>query len=108
MNSSLPSSLPCPLPCSLSCLLIPSILPSSLILNCPHCNEFIIVHHEEIQCGIFRHGIYTNNLEPVDPHLSQKQCESLVMQKMIYGCGKPFQLFFDSSNNPYTQKCDYI
>jgi hypothetical protein len=80
----------------------------SFILNCPHCQEFLMIHKEEIKCAIFRHGIYNDSLEPIDPHTPKNICEKLVEEKKIYGCGKPFQLFIDVSGQPFTQECDYI
>jgi hypothetical protein len=81
----------------------------SILLNCPHCQQFFFVQKEEIKCAIFRHGIYIHNLEPIDPHLSKQKCQELVEQNKIYGCGKPFQMVMDSSGkNFYTQVCDYI
>ena len=41
-----------------------------LIVNCPHCNEFIII--EEINCKIFRHGVFKNTRIQIDPHSSKK------------------------------------
>jgi hypothetical protein len=67
-----------------------------------------MIHKEEIKCAIFRHGIYNDSLEPIDPHTPKNICEKLVEEKKIYGCGKPFQLFIDVSGQPFTQECDYI
>lgn len=69
-----------------------------MIIQCPHCNEFCLI--EEINCGIFRHGVYKNTLQQIYPHSTKEECEQL--QNLIYGCGKPFEIV---NNN--VKKCDY-
>ena len=44
-----------------------------MIITCPHCSEFIWI--DEINCGIFRHGILKNNLVQIHPHSSKELCE---------------------------------
>lgn len=65
---------------------------------CPHCNIAIFI--EQVNCGIFRCGIYKDTMTQVDPHLSKEECDKLVN---IYGCGKPFQI-----KNGKLIKCEYI
>tara|TARA_B100000073_G_scaffold322095_1_gene303145 strand:- start:140 stop:361 length:222 start_codon:yes stop_codon:yes gene_type:complete len=67
----------------------------------------------EINCAIYRHGIFKNTGEQIDPHASKEICDKLVEKELIYGCGKPFKLF--ENRNPvtkeinyYVEKCDYI
>ena len=75
------------------------------VVVCPHCNNPIII--EKINCGIFRHGMLKENNEQINPHLPKKQCDELVKQDLIYGCGKPFQIVIE--NEVLTVKiCDYI
>ena len=69
--------------------------------NCPHCNNMIEVI--EINCAIFRCGIYKINGSQVEPHLSKEECDKLKNEDKIWGCGKPFQLV----NNTLI-KCKYI
>ena len=74
-------------------------------VQCPHCNEFIII--EQINCAIFRHGIIKNNLQQINPHLSKPNCDFLVDNNLIYGCGKPFKI--QLINNIWiATSCDYI
>jgi hypothetical protein len=80
----------------------------SLILICPHCHEYFMVEKNEIICAIFRHGVYIDSLLPLDPHSPKNICDQLVSEKKIYGCGKPFQIFFDPSGESFTKICDYI
>ena len=39
-----------------------------MIITCPHCAEIIWI--DEINCGIFRHGILKSNLIQIDPMLN--------------------------------------
>ncbi len=71
------------------------------IINCPHCNMYIII--EQLNCGIFRCGIYKDTYKQIDPHLPKVFCDKLVLDNKIYGCGKPFQI----KNNIVTV-CGYI
>ncbi len=63
--------------------------------ECPNedCDGMIQVPQNMIACRIFRHGSFKCNGQPMDPHTPKVQCDQLVAQKLIYGCGKPF--FFD-------------
>lgn len=75
------------------------------ILNCPHCNESIII--EKINCGIFRHGILKQNFKQIDPHSLKELCDYFVKNDLIYGCGKPFRIILQ--NNQFEiEICDYI
>ena len=74
----------------------------NIIINCPHCNEIIII--EQLNCRIFRHGIFKNTLHQINPHTSKIDCDTLINQKLIFGCGKPFMI--DNDNNVII--CDYI
>jgi len=40
------------------------------ILRCPHCHDFFIM--EQLNCGIFRHGIYKSTLQQMEPHYLKK------------------------------------
>lgn len=70
-----------------------------LILTCPHCKDEIIVMREEINCGIFRHGVHKGTYEQLNPHATQEECDT----SDIYGCGKPFRIVDDKAII-----CDYI
>ena len=75
------------------------------IIICPHCNNYIII--KELNCGIFRHGIYKNTGKQINPHASKEMCDELVKEDLIYGCGKPFQII--EINDVLELKiCDYI
>lgn len=74
------------------------------IIICPQCGEYIIIH--ELNCGIFRHAIYKSG-EQIDPHMKEKDCQQLLKEKRIFGCGKPFRIIV--KDGVYVAEvCDYI
>ena len=77
------------------------------IFHCPDCQDYIIVNVSEINCRIFRHGVFKNSNNQIDPHSPKIVCDKYVEENMIYGCGKPFCLKFED-NKWYVDKCDYI
>ena len=54
-----------------------------IILECPHCNGVIIVLEKQLNCKIFRHGIFKKNGNQIDPHLKKDECEMLMRDKKI-------------------------
>lgn len=76
-----------------------------IYVECPHCNDMVEII--KINCGIFRHGIFKQNGQQINPHAPEEYCKEIFDKDLIYGCGKPFQLMF--SNNIYVAiKCSYI
>lgn len=63
-----------------------------ICMMCPHCHEEIIIKIAELNCHIFRHGVYKKNWQQIDPHMKKKECDRLFNKKLIYGCGKPFKI----------------
>jgi len=77
----------------------------NLILQCPHCNDFVLI--EELNCRIFRHAIIKSTNQQINPHATKSTCEHYISNKLIYGCGKPF--IINIINNKYEiDICDYI
>jgi hypothetical protein len=72
-----------------------------MIIKCPYCKQFIFI--EQLNCGIFRCGVYKNNFECIPAHLPKNECDELFKNGLIYGCSKPFQII-----NNKVVKCDYI
>lgn len=70
---------------------------------CPHCQGTIVVFPADIRCTIFRHATYRNNGNPIPPHTPKEECERLVREGIVWGCGKPFR--FDGT---HVEICDYI
>ena len=65
-----------------------SITTAEPIIVCPHCKEYIYI--QEINCGIFRHGVFRETGEQIPPHSLKTDCDNYVKNNLIYGCGKPF------------------
>ena len=78
-----------------------------IIVQCPHCKDYILVFKKELNCKIFRHGIFKDTMKQIDPHLKKDECDRLVSQNLIIGCGKPFQIIEDNGSFK-TIICDYI
>ena len=76
------------------------------IINCPNCDTYLCI--TELNCCIFRCGIYKKTNEQINPHLSEEKCNILIKNDLIYGCGKPFQIIVQDDENWIVQKCDYI
>jgi len=77
----------------------------NLIINCPHCNETVII--DELNCKIFRHAIFKNSGLQINPHSSKLECDNYIANNLIFGCGKPFRII-DIDNKYNIEKCDYI
>lgn len=77
-----------------------------LVIICPHCNDPVII--QELNCRIFRHAVLKSNGEQIDPHTSKENCEKLLQNDAIYGCGKPFQIQSNEKGDLVAIECDYI
>jgi hypothetical protein len=73
-----------------------------LIIECPHCTQSIEIL--ELNCRIFRCGIYKNTGQQINPHLDEISCKQLKKNELIYGCGNPFQII----ENNKAVVCGYI
>lgn len=76
------------------------------IKECPHCSETILLYHHELNCKIYRHGVFKTDLQQINPHASEEDCNSYIENDMIYGCGKPFRISLEEDDITLT-KCDY-
>jgi ethanolamine ammonia-lyase large subunit len=76
--------------------------------TCLHCQEPFVVAHHEFNCRILRHGVFRHNLQPIHPHSSKDECDKLVSDGVIYGCGKPLQIVDSSGGGYQVIICDYI
>ena len=81
-------------------------MSEDLFVLCPHCSQAIEII--ELNCCIFRCGIYKNNMQQIDPHTPKKICDALFINDQIYGCGKPFQIVTDASFSRVAVVCEYI
>jgi len=76
-----------------------------IIVECPHCTVTILV--EELNCCIFRCGVYKKTGKHLEPHTPKETCDKLVIKGLIYGCGKPFKVILNE-NKYITEICDYV
>ena len=86
-------------------------MPSIEMLNiiCPHadCKLSVIIDPREINCAIFRHGVYKKTGCQMSPHAPKQYCDQVFKQGLIYGCGKPFKLI-KTDGKIVAVVCDYI
>jgi hypothetical protein len=78
----------------------------NLVINCPHCNDLILI--EELNCKIFRHGVIKSTNQQINPHASKAECDNMILNNLIYGCGKPFKINIIDNINFKAEICDYI
>jgi hypothetical protein len=71
--------------------------------KCPNCAIYIIVFLKELNCKIFRCGVYKSNNQPINPHMPKNMCDELKKEDLIYGCSEPFTI-----REKYAEHCDYI
>ena len=77
--------------------------------RCPHCNLYIFVFDNEINCQIFRHACMKNTHQQVSPHASKEECDRLSKEGLVYGCSKPFKLIKDQTGKIIqVVACNYI
>lgn len=75
------------------------------IVSCPHCKEYVEIL--QINCAIFRHGTFKVSGQQIDPHLSKDLCDQYIKDELIFGCGKPFKVFF-KEGILVAEICEYI
>ena len=78
-----------------------------IVVKCPHCDSFIFIFKKELNCKIFRHGVYKDTLKQINPHMNKVDCDNLVKNSEILGCAKPFTIVF-AHEKYHAEKCDYI
>ena len=79
---------------------------TDIVVECPHCNAPVLV--EKLNCRIFRHGALKTNNQQINPHAPKDECDNLLINNMIYGCGKPFQIVVNENKEFIAVICDYI
>lgn len=80
---------------------------SMIVLVCPHCQGTVVVDPQELNCRIFRHGVFRTTGEPIHPHAPREECERLVAAGAIFGCGGPFRVE-RTAEGEHAVVCDYI
>jgi len=61
-------------------------------VTCPQCQGLVIIEENEVNCAIFRHGVFRNSGQPIPPHSKLDQCQRWVENNEIWGCGAAFSL----------------
>jgi hypothetical protein len=82
-----------------------------LCLECPHCKAMVVVYRHEIRCKIFRHGVFKDTMQPMDPHTPKELCDAYAREERIYGCGRPFflvEIIKDGKRDYRPEICGYI
>jgi len=74
-------------------------------VQCPHCKLYVMI--QEINCSIFRHGVYKDSKQQINPHENKENCDRYIKEDLIIGCGKPFRLVL-KNNEYFAIECDYI
>jgi hypothetical protein len=73
------------------------------ICQCPYSDCNIGIEIVEINCSIFRCGVYKDTGQQIEPHLPKEECDKLKKEDKIWGCGRPFKLL-----NSVLVICEYI
>jgi hypothetical protein len=60
--------------------------------NCPNCSVILEVLKKDVNCTIFRHGVFKETWTLIPPHASKEQILKWIELDKIIGCGKPFKL----------------
>ena len=81
-------------------------MADDLFFRCPHCQGGVVVHETEVNCSIFRHGVFIATGQQMNPHTPKAECDQYARTSVIYGCGKPFRLVYDGKW--YVEACDYL
>jgi hypothetical protein len=75
------------------------------LISCPNCSQLIEIL--ELNCCIFRCGVYKINHKQINPHTNKETCLNLVKDNKIYGCGAAFKII-KLDNELKIEICDYI
>ena len=60
------------------------------LVTCPNCGGQVLI--DEVNCRIFRHGVWKSTGQQMDPHASKLICEDAHLRGLILGCGQPFKI----------------
>ena len=78
-----------------------------IIINCPNCDDDILIYINEINCSIFRHGVIKQTFQQIPLHTFKEQCEDYITCDSVYGCARPFKLLYND-NTYVAVKCEYF
>ncbi len=79
-----------------------------MFITCPKCG--IMIEVIELNCRIFRCGVYKSSGEQLPPHHPMEECLKVVSEDLIYGCGSPFRVRKEPAEDGslIVEICDYI
>ena len=76
--------------------------------SCPHCKDLVQVLRGDMNCQIFRHGVYRHSGQPLGPHTSEDKCRDVVNRGLVYGCAGPFRVRLTDDTTGTVETCEYI
>ena len=86
-----------------------SMEDKEISVNCPHCNGPIFIMLSQINCNVFRHGVFKDTFQQMEPHTPKEECDRLAVEDLIIGCGKPFCILVRKSTGEFVAfDCGYI
>lgn len=50
---------------------------------CPHCDDMIIVHKDDVNCDIFRHGQFKTDGSTINPHAPKQYCIDIIIYRSL-------------------------
>lgn len=59
-------------------------------VTCPHCGGTVEI--VQVNCAIFRHGVFKRDGTQMPPHATKTECDELIKTGAIQGCGRPFRV----------------
>ncbi|NDE17871.1 hypothetical protein EBZ80_23400 [bacterium] len=81
------------------------------VFNCVHCGAPFVIKEHDFNCRILRHGVMRADGRPINPHAPRAECERLVREGLIWGCGKPMRIVAGvgaGGGGWQVEECDYI
>uniref|UniRef100_A0A6C0J863 Uncharacterized protein n=1 Tax=viral metagenome TaxID=1070528 RepID=A0A6C0J863_9ZZZZ len=77
--------------------------------SCPHCEGIIITEYNQLNCKIFRHGVFIDTLKQIGCHANKIECDKLRKNNLIYGCGQPYEIKVSHKKHKVynVYKCEY-
>lgn len=78
-----------------------------IYVECPHCTGIFIVSQSDINCRIFRHFVFKDTLQQLNPHAPKAECDRVVEESLGYGCARPIELISNGHGGWIAKKCEY-
>jgi len=75
-------------------------------VSCPTCG--VTVEVVELNCKIFRCGIFKATGQQLNPHAPKQECDRAKQMDLIHGCGSPFIVRQDDQGQLHADNCGYI